>query len=577
MMNDVIIGIDLGTTNSEVAVVRKGKVTVIEADHSHLLPSVVGLGEQGDILVGEAAKNQYALYPERTVKSIKRHMGESVAITLAEQSFSPQEISAMILKRLKTMAEQHLGHAVQRAVITVPAYFSDAQRQATREAGEIAGLEVVRMINEPTAAALAYETNRDAHEKIMVYDLGGGTFDVSVVGIEDDVVEVLASHGNNHLGGDDFDGKIVAHLVATLKQEHGDEFELPRQAMARINRAAEAAKRTLSEQPFVRIEEEYLMERAGTPIHLSLELARLDYEEMIADYIDETLEAVHVALRGAQLTVADIDEILLVGGSTRTPLINDRLYQLFDLEPLKGIDPDLCVATGAALQAGIIAGEAIDSVLVDITPYTFGTSAVGDIGGEMTMDLFVPVIHKNSPLPTRKTEAFYTMYDGQERVDVTVFQGEAPHASDNIEIGQFLVEGLSDVPSGNIINITLSLDLSGVLHVSAQEKATGLEKSITINNALSQLDDAALETAKERIDQLFFEGSAEEETSDAGDDEIRSLLARASGALEQASDDDREDIINLVEQINDALAKDNPAVLTEPLEQLSDILHYLED
>jgi molecular chaperone DnaK len=577
MMNNVIIGIDLGTTNSEVAVVRNGKVVVIEENHSHLLPSVVALGEQGDILVGETARNQYALYPERTVKSIKRHMGEDVVITLAEQSFTPQEISALILKRLKAIAQQYLGHAVHQAVITVPAYFSDAQRQATREAGEIAGLEVVRMINEPTAAALAYEANRHAHKKIMVYDLGGGTFDVSIVGIEDDVVEVLASHGNNHLGGDDFDGKIVAHLVARLKQEHGDELVLSGQVMARIDRAAEAAKKALSDQPFVRIEEEYLMEHAGAPIHLSLELARLDYEKMIADYIDETLDAVHVALRSAQLTVADIEEILLVGGSTRTPFINDRLLQLFDLEPLKGIDPDLCVATGAALQAGIIAGEAIDSVLVDITPYTFGTSAVGDIDGEMTMDMFVPVIHKNSPLPTRKTEAFFTMCDGQEKVNVTIFQGEAPHAGDNIEIGQFMVEGLGDVPSGNVINLTLSLDLSGVLHVFAQEKATGLEKSITINNALSHMDDAALETAKERIDLLFGEDDVEHGASGAGDDAIKTLLARASVALEQANDDDRVDIIDLVERINDALAANNQAALTEPVEQLNDILYYLED
>jgi molecular chaperone DnaK len=268
---------------------------------------------------------------------------------------------------------------------------------------------------------------------------------------------------------------------------------------------------------------------------------------------------------------------LLVVGSTRTPLINVRRFQLFGLEPLKGIDPDLCVATGAALQAGIIAGEAIDSVLVDITPYTFGTSAVGDIAGEMTVDMFVPVIHKNSPLPTRKTEAFYTMHDGQEKVEVTIFQGEAPLASDNIEIGQFMVEGLSDVPSGNVINLTLSLDLSGVLHVSAQEKATGLEKSITINNALSQLDEAALATAKTRIDNLFGESDVDSRASDAGDGAIKALLARASGALEKANDDDREDIIDLVEQINDALTAGDQVALVEPAEQLSDILHYLED
>ena len=355
-MNEVIIGIDLGTTNSEVAIIRDGQVVVIEENHQKMFPSVVGIGDTGDVLVGEAAKNQYVLYPERTVKSIKRQMGEDVEIGMADHSFTPQEISALILKHLKAAAENYLGQKVDKAVITVPAYFSDAQRQATREAGEIAGLEVLRMINEPTAAALVYEVNQHAHKKILVYDLGGGTFDVSVVGIEENVVEVLASHGNNHLGGDDFDQKIVDYIIEELENQHEVDVSASPQALARVTRAAESAKKQLSDEPFVRIEEEYLLEKDGTPIHLSMELARSDYEQMITEDIDETLDAVHLALQGANLTVSDIDEILLVGGSTRTPLINRLLTELFSLQPHKGIDPDLCVAAGAAIQAAIIAG-----------------------------------------------------------------------------------------------------------------------------------------------------------------------------------------------------------------------------
>lgn len=358
-MSEIIVGIDLGTTNSEIAVVQDGKVIVIEDAGNKILPSFVGLSDNNKILVGEPAKNQYALYPERTIKSVKRHMGEEIELELAEQTYTSQEISAIILKRLKAIAESYLNEPVNKAVITVPAYFSDAQRQATREAGEIAGLEVVRMINEPTAAALSYETNYKTHKHILVYDLGGGTFDVSVVSFEEDVVEVLASHGNNKLGGDDFDEKIIDYIVDHIKDKFELDISQSRKAMARINRAAEAAKRALSNQPFVMIEEEYLEQKNGTPIHLSLELSRDDYEEMIAEYIDETLEAVHIALNGANLLATDIDEILLVGGSTRTPLVSERLEAEFKQQPRLEVDPDLCVATGAAIQAATIAGHKI--------------------------------------------------------------------------------------------------------------------------------------------------------------------------------------------------------------------------
>ncbi|OQW94965.1 MAG: heat-shock protein Hsp70, partial [Beggiatoa sp. IS2] len=367
-MTEIIIGIDLGTTNSEVAIVQGGQVIVIgDALGQKILPSFVGIGENNEILVGEPARNQYVLYPERTIKSVKRKMGEDIKLEMGDQSYSPQEVSAIILKRLKNIAEDYLKQPVQKAVITVPAYFSDAQRQATREAGKIAGLDVVRVINEPTAAALVYEAAQKEHKRVLVYDLGGGTFDVSVVSIEEDVVEVVASHGNNHLGGDDFDQKLVEHILKFLSEKQGVDIKTDRKALARINRAAEAAKRALSDKPYVTVEEEYLTEQEGMPVNLSIELERYEYEKMISSYIEETLESVHTALEDAKLIAADIDEIVLVGGSTRTPLVGQRLKEEFGLAPKSGVDPDLCVAMGAAMQAARIAGDTVSSVLVDIT------------------------------------------------------------------------------------------------------------------------------------------------------------------------------------------------------------------
>ncbi len=582
MSNEVIVGIDLGTTNSEIAIVENGKPIVIEDVGRKILPSFVGMGENNEVLVGEPAKNQYVLYPERTIKSIKRQMGEEAKVEMAEQAYTPQEISAILLKRLKGIAEAYLNQPVHKAVITVPAYFSDAQRQATREAGEIAGLEVVRMINEPTAAALSYEADQKAHKRILVYDLGGGTFDVSVVSIEDDVVEVVASHGNNKLGGDDFDQEIINHIVEHLQQKSGLDIRESRKTMARINRAAEAAKQTLSAQPFVTIEEEYLDEHDGAPVHLSLELARDDYEEMIGDYIDETLEAVHIALKGANLTTSDIDEILLVGGSTRTPLVSQRLEEEFRKQPRLEVDPDLCVATGAAIQAAMIAGADVSAVLVDITPYTYGTSAIGELDGEFYLYKYVPIIHKNSSLPISKTEVFYTMVDNQEKVKVQVFQGEEPDALNNIQIGEFMVEGLSGAPANNPILLKLELDLSGVLHVSAIEKQSGLEKSIVIDNAISRFEEGEMEAAKERILEIFGEESTDAVVVEPKIDshhavvQARALVEKAERMLEDASAEDREDMVNLIEAINDAIAKEDYAALKEPMDQLSDILYYLE-
>lgn len=586
-MHETIIGIDLGTTNSEVAIVEQGKVRIIADGDKKILPSFVGIDDNGEVMVGETARNQYLVYPERTIKSIKRLMGQDTHVVLAGQSYKPQEISAIILKRLKSIAEQVLGHSVSKAVITVPAYFSDAQRQATREAGEIAGLEVVRMINEPTAAALVYGASQAESRHMLVYDLGGGTFDVSVVNVQSGVVEVLSSHGDNHLGGDDFDQQIVEHLLDHLQQTHKVDARSHSKAMARITRAAEQAKMHLSDQPYARIEEEYLLEHEGSAIHLSLELSRMAYEEMIEDYINATLDAVHIALKGAKLTASDIDEIILVGGSTRTPCVRERLFDEFGFEPHGEVDPDLCVALGAAMQAGMIAGQQIDTVLVDVTPYTYGTSAIGTLNGEFYPFMYVPVIHKNSALPNRKTEAFMTSFDGQDAVEITIYQGEDPDALNNIKIGEFKVEGLQDVEAGNVITLTLDLDLNGILHVSAQEKTTGLEKTITIKDALSRIESSAMESARQRITSLFGQLESDPDTV-VGEAEpfeqpvapeieaARHLISKAEGLFEQVSADDKEDMVDLIETITACIEKDDIAGLEEPVEQLNDIIYYLE-
>jgi len=403
-MKDIIVGIDLGTTNSEIAVWRDGHPVVLADDSGRkILPSVVGVTETGALLVGEEARNQALLHPERTVRSVKRRMGKDERIRLGDRDYAPQEISAMILRRLKEIAERRLGHPVTKAVITVPAYFSDAQRQATREAGEIAGLEPVRILNEPTAAALTYEAGQGEGKRIVVYDLGGGTFDVSVVRIQDGVVEVVSGHGNNHLGGDDFDAKLAGHILDHLRIKHGVDVTGDLRAMARITRAAEDAKKRLSDEPFVRVEEEYLADSDGKPVNLSLEIGRDTYEELIEPFIEETLDAVHVALKGAGLTVSQVDEILLVGGATRTPLIRRRLEETFDMAPRGEVDPDLCVALGAAIQAAAIAGEEVSAVLVDVTPYSFGISVLGEIDGEPYPYRFAPIIPKNTPIPVRRS------------------------------------------------------------------------------------------------------------------------------------------------------------------------------
>jgi molecular chaperone DnaK (HSP70) len=579
-----IIGIDLGTTNSEVAVVLDGQAIVIADDKGNkVLPSVVGINENAELMVGDVALNQSVLYPERTVRSIKRSMGKDEQVVLGDKSYTPQEISAIILKTLKNRADEFLKTTVNKAVITVPAYFNDAQRQATREAGEIAGLEVVRIINEPTAAALAYESDLQQARKILVYDLGGGTFDVSIVDIQSGVVEVVASHGDNHLGGDDFDEKIVQYFIDIIRDDHDldvDTLSDVNKVLSRLRHAAVAAKISLSDLPYTTINEEFLTEKDGVPVHFSHELSRASYEEMIEEFIDKTFESVHIALSSAKLTVSDLDEVLLVGGSTRTPLVINRLQQELGLTPQATVDPDLCVATGAATQAAVISGEKIDAVLVDITPYTFGLSTFGEMNGMPYPFVFVPLIHRNSVLPVSKSEVFFTMHEEQKAADVSVYQGENTDAQLNTMIGEFIID-LDKIREENPIVVSFDLNLDGILKVTATEKNTGLEKSIRIENAVSRMDDDDMTEARDRVDLLFDE-KTESKASDpinpenAKFEQAQALIEKAYKFMEQATNDDKEDIIDQIEQLRAAIDNNDEDAISEPMENLTDILYYLE-
>lgn len=579
-MSEVTVGIDLGTTNSEIAVWKDNRVRIIEGENGPLLPSVVGIDDKGNVIIGEPARNQYLAYPERTVRSVKRLMGSGSNVTMNGMEFTPQEISGMILGELKRMAQRELGCPVEKAVITVPAFFSDVQRQATREAGEIAGLQVVKMINEPTAATLVYETGTEENRKVLVYDLGGGTFDVSVVNMEAGVIEVVASHGNNALGGDDFDQRLAGFITDYIMEEHGIR-DIPPNAMSRIMRAAEDAKKRLSSEPFATVREEYLLEKDGAPFHLELEISRNEYNSLIEPLVDETIDAVHFVLKDAGMVASDIDEILLVGGSTRTVLVQERLEELFSMQPRSEVDPDLCVAAGAAIQGAMISGDRVHAVLVDVTPYTFGTSAIGEIDGMPTTDMFVPIIRRNTPIPVTKSEVFYTALPGQKAVEVKVYQGENKNALENVEVGRFMVEGLRKGPEGQEIIARFSLDANGMLEVSAIEKATGLEKHITIENVLSGSGDDSITQARERVQNLFGDSSTEtgNEEDSPGSELVRQaeeLVEKARSMLDSAGDDDREDLVDMIEAVIEARNAGDEDDLAAAVEELSDLIFYVE-
>ncbi len=600
-----IVGIDLGTTNSEISLVRDGQPFVFEEDGDPILPSFVGLSEDGKLLVGKAARNQYALAPERTVKSIKRKMGEDVKVRLGDQEFRPQEISAIILRALRDRASAQLGVPVTKAVITVPAYFKDAQRQATKEAGELAGLEVVRILNEPTAASLTYDPQHAQLKRMLVYDLGGGTFDVSIVQAQAGVVEVLASHGDTQLGGDDFDDLLLKHVCDRFHEQHGIDLRSQVVAKARVLRAVEAAKRKLSEQPFARIEEEFIAEKDGQALHLSLEVSRQDYETLIRPLIDRTMDSVQHALDDAQITASAIEKVVLVGGSTRTPLVSQLLEERLGQPAHQEVNPDLCVAMGAGIQAAIIAGSDVGAVLVDITPHSLGIKCLDESRGFGFSDYpfkFAAIIHRNTPLPTSRGELFHTAYDEQREVDIEVYQGESEDPRRNHQIGKFRITGLSPVPMGNPILVQLDLNLDGILKVSAREKATGLSKQITIDNALARYEVEERGAARERLGRLWDDPadleiganllpneSADEEEATmpelvAGPREgqretvqAKALLEKAERLLDKITPEDRVEVQKLLDRMRTALTDRQWPQLAAASNELTDILFYLED
>jgi molecular chaperone DnaK len=585
MMSEIAIGIDLGTTNSEVAIVENGKVRVLaDNEDKKMLPSVVGLTEKNVLLIGEAAKNQLLLYPERTISSVKRKMGTTELITLGSDTFTPQEISAMILKELKQRAENYLQQSVSKAVITVPAYFSEQQRKATQQAGTLAGLEVLRIINEPTAASLAYETNETHEKKIMVYDLGGGTFDVSIVTFSPEVVEVLSSCGNNQLGGDDFDHKIVQHLIQHLYEATKIDVSKQPKTMAKLKSIAEKAKIALSDHPYYQIDEPYLFANNEEPVHLSLELSREIYESMISGLIDETIEHVHQAVRDAKLLLTEIDEILLVGGSTRTPLVQQRLQSVFHKQSRGEIHPDLCVAMGAAIQAARLMGEKTATVLIDITPYTFGMEAIGELEGMPSFHKFVPIIQKNTPIPVTKSEKFYTAHPFQTVIECKIYQGENSDTRENNLIGEFKFKGLKKMAESNEITAQFSLDLNGILKVAAKEKKTGNSDSIVIDNVFDTGNPLIYEEASKRIEDLFGvgktdfvlpaspQGSFEKLTQEAN-----TLLAETETLIETdtLAEEDRIDLIGSIEVVRDNIKKQDYTGLTKAMNSLKELSFYL--
>lgn len=567
-----VIGIDLGTTNSVVAVMEGGEPTVItNQEGSRLTPSVVGFSKNGERLVGQLAKRQAVSNPDRTISSIKRHMGTDYRVEIDGKKYSPEEISAMILQKLKADAEKYLGETVSQAVITVPAYFSDSQRQATKDAGRIAGLEVLRIINEPTAAALAYGIDKSEDHTVMVYDLGGGTFDVSILDVGDGVFEVKATNGDTHLGGDDFDQRIIDWMVDEFKKAEGIDLSNDRMAMQRLREAAEKAKIELSGVMTTNINLPFITAGADGPKHLDMDLTRAKFEEMTADLVERTMGPTRQAMSDAGLSASDINKVLLVGGSTRIPAVQEAIKKFMGKEPHRGINPDECVAVGAAIQAGVLAGEVKDVLLLDVTPLSLGIETAGGI--------FTRMIDRNTTIPTSKSQIFSTYSDNQPSVDIHVLQGERDMAADNKTLGRFELSGIPAAPRGvPKIEVTFDIDANGIVNVKAKDLGTGKEQKITITSS-GTLD-------KDEVDRLVKEAEANAEADKKRKEAVEarnqadSLCYQAEKTIKDMEGKGSDELITKVKTAMDALKEkmkgdDVDAIkkateeLTKPLYELS--------
>ena len=563
------IGIDLGTTNSCVAVIEGGEPVVIaNAEGARTTPSVVAFSKDGERMVGQVAKRQAITNPDRTVASIKREMGTAHKVTIDGKSYTPQEISAMILQKLKSDAEAYLGETVTQAVITVPAYFTDAQRQATKDAGKIAGLDVKRIINEPTAAALSYGVDKEKDQKVMVYDLGGGTFDVSIIEMGDGVQEVLATAGNNRLGGDDFDKRIIDWMVASFKTETGIDLSQDKVAMQRLKEAAEKSKIELSGVTTSNINLPFITADQTGPKHLDLTLTRAKFDELTSDLVEATMGPVRSALQDSGLQIGQIDKVLMVGGSSRIPAVQDAVKKLIGKEPFKGINPDECVAIGAAIQAGVLGGEVEGLLLLDVTPLSLG---VETMGGVMTK-----IIDRNTTIPTKKSQIFSTAADNPTQVEINVLQGEREFARDNKQLGLFALTGIAPAMRGiPQIEVTFDIDANGIVNVSAKDLGTGKEQKITISNSTS-MSKEDIDKAVKEAEQFAAEDKKRREAVDAKN-EAENIVYQAEKLVSESGDkipeNDKNAINTKVAALKEAISKDDAALIGTAKEDLQKTLN----